>query len=393
MNRFAFHVILACLLACAEMVHPQPIGNFINGYEAKVSGLDFSYHSSIPVATESLLIRVTDGSSQMEWLTAAAPSSMQDTATFIWLSGIGSSPGFAAFDVWVDGIQRFVFYADGADHWRLSDGKGFSLIFKNDFTDQHGDKFGFMRLKIPPGNYMPGQQVRIKVSGQAYQRSSWYMTFKFPLRSGVTLKTLPAVMMEGGKSTQVATAGIIWFGSDIKAVLKGNGKTVLEAPLQWGYNYLRFSLPIDQKTTKAHYLLVAGKEQWKGDLLLKPVKRWTVDFVQHTHTDIGYTRPQTDILAEHLRYIDYALDYCDLTDTMPDEARFRWTCEASWAIDEYLHTRPASQITRLKKRIQEGRIEVTGMYFNFSELPDEAHLATSASTPSIFMGEWTNWHT
>ena len=61
-----------------------------------------------------------------------------------------------------------------------------------------------------------------------------------------------------------------------------------------------------------------------------------VYLVQHTHTDIGYTRPQTEILPEHLRYIDYALDYCDLTDGYPDDARFRWTCETSWAVREYL---------------------------------------------------------
>ena len=35
------------------------------------------------------------------------------------------------------------------------------------------------------------------------------------------------------------------------------------------------------------------------------------------------------------------------------------------------------QIERLIKRIKEGRIEVTGMYFNFDEIPDEKILAAS----------------
>jgi len=97
--------------------------------------------------------------------------------------------------------------------------------------------------------------------------------------------------------------------------------------------------------------------------------------VQHTHTDIGYTRPQTEILPEHLRYIDDALDYCDQTDDYPDNAKFRWTCEASWAVREYLKNRPKKQIDRLIKRINEGRIEVTGMIFNLSDIIDEAQLA------------------
>ena len=116
----------------------------------------------------------------------------------------------------------------------------------------------------------------------------------------------------------------------------------------------------------------------KNTVTLDPVKKWKINFIQHSHTDIGYTRSQTEILAEHLRYIDYALDYCDATDNYPENAKFRWTCEASWPVDEYLKCRPAGQIERLLiKRIKEGRIEVTGMYFNFDEIPDEKILAAS----------------
>ena len=104
---------------------------------------------------------------------------------------------------------------------------------------------------------------------------------------------------------------------------------------------------------------------------ITPVKKWEVYLVQHSHTDIGYTRPQSEILAEHMRYIDFALDYCDQTDALPEEARFRWTCESAWVTREYLRSRPSSQIERFKKRISEGRIEVTGMYCNMAEISDE----------------------
>ena len=35
---------------------------------------------------------------------------------------------------------------------------------------------------------------------------------------------------------------------------------------------------------------------------VEPVRPWTVHLVQHSHTDIGYTRTQTEILAEQVRY-------------------------------------------------------------------------------------------
>ena len=105
-----------------------------------------------------------------------------------------------------------------------------------------------------------------------------------------------------------------------------------------------------------------------------PVKKWTVYLVQHTHTDIGYTKPQTEILAEHLRYIDYAVDYCEMTKDYPDDSKFRWTCEASWAVREYLENRPKEQIKRFLKCIKDGQIEVSGMFFNMSEIVDENSL-------------------
>src|SRR6185369_17293604 len=77
---------------------------------------------------------------------------------------------------------------------------------------------------------------------------------------------------------------------------------------------------------------------------ISPVRHWSVGLVQHAHTDIGYSRPQTDILAEHIRFIDTALDLCDKTDAEPDDARFRWTCEGSWAVREFLRTRPPAQV-------------------------------------------------
>jgi hypothetical protein len=121
---------------------------------------------------------------------------------------------------------------------------------------------------------------------------------------------------------------------------------------------------------------------------IPPARKWTVYLVQHVHTDIGYTRPQTEILPEHLRYIDYALDFCDLTDSYPDDAKFRWTCEVSWAVREYLKRRPADQIARLKRRVEEGRIELAGMFLNMAEIATESSLAASLQPIRTFKEEF-----
>ncbi len=145
-----------------------------------------------------------------------------------------------------------------------------------------------------------------------------------------------------------------------------------------GTNEFDLSAPVltEPVEVKARLELPGGAQEF-GPFKLNPPRRWTIYLTQHTHTDIGYTRPQTEILPEHLRYIDYALDYCDLTDRLPDDARFRWTCETAWAVREYVKRRPAAQVARLKQRLQEGRIELAGMLLNMSDIATENSLAAS----------------
>jgi hypothetical protein len=314
----------------------------------------------------------------MEWQTASIPADIKtETVSFIWLAGVGSSPGKASFDLEINGVKKFTFWADGATEFNLKSEDGYALNFKMDLIDQHGDQFGFIYLSIPTNKLKPGESIKIKVTGGKFEKTSWYMTFKLPIESQLTFRTLPAVIKENDKYYQLGVAGILHFDESTTAKIFIGDEPVKLMDIKFGYNYLRVQLPAVDKPTKVKYRLEIGEQSWSGELDQNPVREWKVNLVQHTHTDIGYTRTQTDILAEHLRYIDYALDYCDITDNYPDDAKFRWTCEASWAVDEYLKCRPKEQIERLQKRIAEGRIEVTGMYFNFSDIPDEQVLAAS----------------
>lgn len=166
------------------------------------------------------------------------------------------------------------------------------------------------------------------------------------------------------------------------------GRQVRHVRLEEGENHFVFDIPDAGADHTLPLSLRAGQVSLVSDEVKVPVARhWQMNLVQHTHTDIGYTRSQMEILAEHLRYIDYALDYCDATDHYPDAARFRWTCEVAWPVKEYLKNRPASQVERLKRRVKEGRIELGAMYLNFDELPDEQTLAASLVPLKLFRDE------
>jgi alpha-mannosidase len=189
--------------------------------------------------------------------------------------------------------------------------------------------------------------------------------------SKVEFLNAPVLFNEGGKSYQQLIAG---YQSEVPGEISFlfEGRELLKANLQKGENRFLLTFPAVGSSKKVSITTkIDNQPIEKYSVTLIPVKKWEIYLVQHSHTDIGYTRPQSEILAEHLRYIDYALDYCDQTDNLTDDTKFRWTCESAWVTREYLHTRPSSQIERLLKRIKEGRIEVTGMYVNMAEISDE----------------------
>lgn len=172
------------------------------------------------------------------------------------------------------------------------------------------------------------------------------------------------------------------------SVTLGLGEQTQRVKLNEGTNRFYFEIPEVSQPVRLPLTLKQGKTLLAlQEIPVEPVRHWQMNLVQHTHTDIGYTRSQMEILAEHLRYIDYALDYCDATDHYPDYAKFRWTCEISWAVSEYLKHRPKEQVERLKQRVKEGRIELATMYLNFDELPDEQTLAASLAPVKQFREE------
>ena len=175
-----------------------------------------------------------------------------------------------------------------------------------------------------------------------------------PEISDVRTTIYPAVY----KTEAAGQARCVWINMKSKGaatVMCTLGKTTQKVNLNDGDNRFSICIPEVKKATKLMLTVKNGdRVVAKSKVEVRPARHWQMNLVQHTHTDIGYTRSQMEILAEHLRYIDYALDYCDATDNYPDAAKFRWTCEVSWAVSEYLKTRPAEQVERLKRRVKDG---------------------------------------
>jgi alpha-mannosidase len=378
---FRMACALCLLLLCAhQRIAAQDPGHreTISGFAKILSGGTMSYASPIASANTALIARATDGLSSISWETDAVPATPgKDTVAFVWLAGLGSNIGEKRFSISADAKEVATFTTSSHDSWEIAGTDGIRLMFQTVMVDRNRDRFGFMRLSLPSGKVTPGKPVQLKITGEAAKSSAWVMTFTSPLQEGVAASSRPVILRNNDKLAQPLDLEIINLGASKQALLTVTGAQAENITVPFGITRHVVPLaPVNAKKT-LQIQLEMGTLRKSTTATLAPVRHWTIYLVQHSHTDIGYTRPQTEILAEHLRYVDYALDYCDQTDQYPDAARFRWTCETSWAVREYLKTRPPQQIARLKKRIQEGRVEVTGMLLNWAEVADENALVHS----------------
>jgi hypothetical protein len=353
----------------------------IPGYSARVSGNDLSYHSPLPEVTTSLLVRSNPDFNSVEWLTDTIPAGLSDdNVTFLWMFGIDVNIDSHPFDLYLEGQYLLTFTnpeMPGAKTWSIEGEKGSRLGFLATMVDKYGDYMGFATLRVPARLVTKGKPAVIRITGDRKGSNAWYMTFKSRIEERISCRQENVVIREESRQFYVLRTEVVSFNEG-KAAIDITGLEEKKVDIHPGLNVVRMNLPVATAGSAVGVSIkVTGKPEYIENITVKPVREWTVYLVQHTHTDIGYTRPQTEILSEHLRYIDYALDYCDLTDSLPDDARFRWTCESSWAVNEYLKSRPADQVERLRRRVEEGRIEITGMYFNMSDIIDEVNLAAS----------------
>ena len=73
----------------------------------------------------------------------------------------------------------------------------------------------------------------------------------------------------------------------------------------------------------------------RGQLDLRPQRKWSVSLVHHTHLDVGYTDRQDMVTANHLQYLDSVLDLVERTSGWDDDARFRWNVEVNWPLERW----------------------------------------------------------
>jgi hypothetical protein len=89
----------------------------------------------------------------------------------------------------------------------------------------------------------------------------------------------------------------------------------------------------------------------------------TLYLANHSHTDICFTDHQDIVFRQHDEFIDGALDLIEATADYPEEARYRWTCEASGTLERWLRRASPGLIVRFRHWHERGHMDVTAMQY------------------------------
>lgn len=105
---------------------------------------------------------------------------------------------------------------------------------------------------------------------------------------------------------------------------------------------------------------------------MKLNKKYTVYLIQHSHTDIGYTKSPELTINEQLEYLYFLIGKFEeiLAGRLPEYQNYKWVCESFIIVERFLKTASSEDIERFIKLVKLGKIEVTGMYANLAEVLD-----------------------
>jgi glycosyl hydrolase family 38 len=107
-----------------------------------------------------------------------------------------------------------------------------------------------------------------------------------------------------------------------------------------------------------------GDLAWRGEVVVRPQRKWSVSLVHHTHLDVGYTDRQEVVTKNHLQYLDSVLDLVDQTNAWDDDVRFRWNVEVNWPLERWFAGRSQRDQGRMLDAIRAGQVSVGAMSLN-----------------------------
>ncbi|MCI0493762.1 hypothetical protein L0Z72_02050 [candidate division KSB1 bacterium] len=338
---------------------------YLPGFARSISGQDFNYYSCHPDVRSALLSRATDGKMAVEWETESIPANYRESfATFIWIAGLGSNIAEKKFELFLNDKYCLTFSSSPEKNWAIIGKNDIELSFQTMMVDQYTDLFGYMYLKVPAKILSPQKPLQLKVVGEAAGSNAWFMVFQERLEPKIDFQPELVLLKNKNRRLQNVRINMVNLNKPLRAHIYSKDHDAVEM-INFGFNSV--TLPFDAvKQDKEVDIYIEMKEQTvvRKRFLLKPVRRFEVHLLPHSHLDIGYTHRQDDVLKLQFQHLENAIEIAAQSQKFPPEAQFKWNIEQMWPMDEYFRQKNPAEQARLLEAIRKGWIGLDGMYAN-----------------------------
>ena len=177
-----------------------------------------------------------------------------------------------------------------------------------------------------------------------------------------SISASPALLWHEGRETQPVSVELMYIGHPAETTVRiGDRETNIQ--LISGMQTVQAHVPPVMKSTTLKVEIARGDVVIAtGEVELKPVRRWELHIVHHTHLDIGFTHTQEEVLKLQVAHLKTALEYIEKTKNYPEASRFIWHPEGMWAIEEFMRTASEDEKEVFIEACRKGQIHLDVLY-------------------------------
>ena len=173
------------------------------------------------------------------------------------------------------------------------------------------------------------------------------------------------IRRDDGRLYQPVLASVLHVGEPVDAAVTVDGAELVTQSLGSGFKVIEgFAPAVEKPATVAVDIKVAGKSIGKKEVTIKPVRKWEVYLLHHSHVDIGYTHVQTEVERKHWQYFKEVIELARKTADYPAAAPFKWNVEVLWAVDSYLKQASTEDRAAFVDAAKKGWIGLDALYGN-----------------------------
>ena len=179
------------------------------------------------------------------------------------------------------------------------------------------------------------------------------------------IEAQPVLVERDGKLLQTLRVEVRHLAEATDATIRIEGLEPVKSPLASGSQSLEVPLPaVEKETTLTVSVEAAGKVAASQPVTVKPVRKWVVYLLPHSHVDIGYTHRQADVERAQWSYLEQGIRLARESASNPPGARFKWNTEVLWAVDSYLNQAAPARQQEFFEAVRLGWVGLDALYGN-----------------------------